>query len=55
MYVVPIERHWKDDTNPTKYSKSPKIDLQGFRNKVMTDIWFKHCTNVGSDNNMSGI
>ena len=26
MYVVPMERALKDDSNHTKYSKSPKID-----------------------------
>jgi len=27
MYVVPMERAWKDDSNHTKYSKSPKINV----------------------------
>ena len=34
MYVVPMERAWKDEFNHTKYSKSLKINLQGFENKA---------------------
>ena len=30
MYQVPMERSWEDDSNRTKYLKSPQIDLQGF-------------------------
>ena len=33
MYVVPREKAWKDDSNHTKYSKLPWINLCGFRNK----------------------
>jgi len=35
MYVVLIKRAWKDNSNHTKYSKSPKNRLTGFRNKAM--------------------
>ena len=34
MYLAPVERAWTVDSNHTKYSKSPNIDIQGFRNKV---------------------
>ena len=36
MHVVIMERaSWKDESNPTKYSKNFKIDLQGYRSKAM--------------------
>ena len=31
-----MERTWTDDSNHTKYSKSLRIDLQGFRNNATT-------------------
>jgi len=34
IYVVPKEIAWKDNSNHIKYSKSPKIALQAFRNKT---------------------
>ena len=34
IYGVPIERAWHDNSNHTKYSISPKIDLRVFRNNV---------------------
>jgi len=33
MYVVLIERAWKDYSNHTKYEKSSKIDVQVFFKK----------------------
>jgi len=27
MYVVPMKRAWKDNSNHSKYWKSPKINL----------------------------
>ena len=38
MYVVPMERAWKDDLNHTKYFKSPKLDLKGFGNKATNSL-----------------
>ena len=32
-YIVSMVRALKDDSNHTNYTKSPKFDLQGFRNK----------------------
>jgi len=35
MYIDLMERAWKDDSNPTKYSKSQKkTKKQGNRNKA---------------------
>ena len=34
MYIVPRERAGKDNSNHTKYSKSPKVSFQDFRNKA---------------------
>ena len=35
MYIVPMERAWKDESNNTKYLKSPKIIYRFISNKVI--------------------
>jgi len=42
VYVVPMERAWKDDSNHTKYSKWPNINLRGFRNKAFDGFHFRN-------------
>ena len=39
MYVVPLGRAWTDDSNHTKYSKSPKINYPVF--EIRRDDKFK--------------
>jgi len=39
MYVLPTDRALKDEFIHTKYSKMPKINIQGFRNKAISHLF----------------
>ena len=38
MHVVSIKRVWKDDSNHTKYTKSPKIQQNLFFRKMAANV-----------------